>query len=99
MNDFLNNEDVILDLDKVIDKEKLFIDKPMRDINFQIMNVISAFIDKFIGGSADLATSTKTYLKNGGDFSEKNYKGKRKWQIQFLLYIHIHIHIHLRVLI
>lgn len=76
LDDFLNNEDILLDLDKVIDKEKLFLDKPMRDINFQIMNVISAFIDKFIGGSADLASSTKTYLKNGGNFSKDNYKGK-----------------------
>ena len=76
LNDLINDEDIILNLDKVIDKEKLFLDKPMRDINFQIMNVISAFTDKFIGGSADLANSTKTYLKNGGDFTVDNYKGK-----------------------
>ena len=44
------------------------------------MNVISAFIDRFIGGSADLSSSTKTYLKNGGNFSPENYKGKN---IQF----------------
>ena len=76
LNDLINDEDIVLNLDKVIDKEKLFLDKPMRDINFQIMNVISAFIDKFIGGSADLANSTKTYLKNGGDFTSDNYTGK-----------------------
>ena len=76
LNDLINDEDILLDLDKVIDKEKLFLDKPMRDINFQIMNVISAFVDKFIGGSADLANSTKAYLKNGGDFSIDNYTGK-----------------------
>ena len=76
LNDLINDEDILLNLDKVIDKEKLFLDKPMRDINFQIMNVISAFVDKFIGGSADLANSTKAYLKNGGDFSTDNYKGK-----------------------
>ena len=76
LNDLINDEDVLLNLDKVIDKDKLFLDKPMRDINFQIMNVISAFIDKFVGGSADLANSTKTYLKNGGDFGANNYKGK-----------------------
>ena len=76
LNDLVNGEDILLNLDKVIDKEKLFLDKPMRDINFQIMNVISAFVDKFIGGSADLANSTKTYLKNGGDFGVKNYAGK-----------------------
>ena len=76
LNDLINGEDILLNLEKVIDVEKLFLDKPMRDINFQVMNVISAFIDKFIGGSADLANSTKTYLKNGGEFSADNYEGK-----------------------
>ena len=76
LNDIINGEDIILNLEKVIDTEKLFLDKPMRDINFQIMNVISAFINRFVGGSADLANSTKAYLKNGGDFSVDNYKGK-----------------------
>ena len=76
LNDYLNDEDILLNLDKVIDKEKLFLDKPMRDINFQVMNVISAFIDRFIGGTADVSSSTKTYLKNGGNFGPSNYKGK-----------------------
>lgn len=76
LNDYINNEEILLDLNKVIATDKLFIDKSMRDINFQIMNVISAFVDKFIGGSADLANSTKVYLKNGGDFGIDNYKGK-----------------------
>jgi len=76
LNDYLNDEEILLNLDNVIDKEKLFTDKPMRDINFQVMNVISAFIDKFIGGTADLSSSTKTYLKNGGNFGPDNYKGK-----------------------
>ena len=76
LNDLINDEEILLNIDKVVDKDKLFLDKPMRDINFQIMNVISAFIDKFIGGSADLANSTKAYLKNGGDFSADNYTGK-----------------------
>ena len=76
LNDYINDEEILLNLDTVIDKEKLFIDKPMRDINFQVMNVIGTFIDRFIGGSADLSSSTKTYLKNGGDFGIQNYKGK-----------------------
>ena len=76
LNSYLNNEDIILNLDNVIDKSKLYIDKPMRDINYQIMNVISAFVDRFIGGSADVYSSTKTYLKNGGNFSPEDYKGK-----------------------
>ena len=80
LNDYLNDEDILLNLDKVIDKDKLFIEKPMRDINYQVMNVISAFIDRFVGGSADVSSSTKTYLKNGGIFNKNNYKGKN---IQF----------------
>lgn len=76
LNDLINDEDIILDLEKVIDKEKLFIDKSMRDLNFQVMNVISTFIDRFIGGSADLSSSTKTYLKNGGNYSKENYQNK-----------------------
>ena len=76
LNDYLNDEDILLNLTKVIDTDKLFLDKSMRSINYQIMNVISAFVDKFIGGSADLSSSTKTYLKNGGDFGIDNYKGK-----------------------
>ena len=76
LNDLINGEDILLNLERVIDKGKLFLDKPMRDINFQIMNVISAFVDRFMGGSADLANSTKAYLKNGGEFTADNYKGK-----------------------
>lgn len=76
LNDLINDEDIILDLEKVIDKEKIFIDKSMRDLNFQVMNVISTFIDRFIGGSADLSSSTKTYLKNGGNYSKENYQSK-----------------------
>ena len=76
LDDYINNEDVILDLDRVIDKEKLFLDKSMCDINFQIMNVISTFIDKFIGGTADLTNITKAYLKNGGNYTSSNYQGK-----------------------
>ena len=76
LNDYLNDEEILLNLDKVIDKEKLFLDKPMRDINYQVMNVISAFIDRFIGGSADLAPSNKTNMSDKGDFSATNYAGR-----------------------
>ena len=76
LNSIIKKEDIILQLDKVVDTSKIFVDKTMRDINYQIMNVISAFIPSFMGGTADIATSTKTYLKKQGDFSKDNYKGK-----------------------
>lgn len=76
LNDILSNEAPNLQLDKVIDLDKLFVDRNFRDINYQIMNVISAFVPNFIGGSADVATSTKTYLKGKKDFSADDYTGK-----------------------
>lgn len=76
LNSIINNEVIQLQLDKVIDMDKLFIDRDFRDINYQIMNVISAFVPNFIGGSADVALSTKTYLKGRDDFSVDNYGGK-----------------------
>lgn len=76
LNAILANENITLRLDKVIDTDKLFIDKTMRDINYQIMNVISAFVPNFVGGSADLFQSTKTYLKGKLDFSSECYNGR-----------------------
>lgn len=76
LNMIIKNEDIVLQLDKVVDTSKIFVDKTMRDINYQIMNVISAFIPSFMGGSADVVTSTKTYLKKKGDYSKDNYTGR-----------------------
>lgn len=76
LNSIINNENITLQLDKVIDTDKLFVDRDLRDINYQIMNVISAFVPNFMGGSADVAGSTKTYLKGKEDFSADNYGGK-----------------------
>ena len=76
LNNIINNEKVSIRLDKVIDTEKLFIDQGLRDVNYQIMNVISAFVPNFIGGSADLASSTKTYLKGKENFSIDDYTGR-----------------------
>jgi transketolase len=47
-----------------------------RDASGKIMNLIGALLPTFIGGSADLASSTKTDLKGQGDFSKQNYSGK-----------------------
>ena len=76
LNSIITNEGITLQLDKVIDTTKLFIDRPLRDINYQVMNVIATFIPKFIGGSADVVGSTKTYLKGKEDFSIDNYSGR-----------------------
>lgn len=76
LNTIINNEKINIQLDKVIDTDKLFKDKDLRDINYQIMNVIAAFVPNFLGGSADLSSSTKTYLKGKDNYSLDNYTGR-----------------------
>jgi transketolase len=50
-----------------------------RDTNGKVMNVIADNMINFVGGSADLASSTRTYLKNFKDFSPISYDGKNIW--------------------
>lgn len=76
INLIIENEGISLDIDAVVDSSKIFEDKAMRDINYQIMNVIATFIPNFIGGSADVFCSTKTYLKGKNEFSIDNYSGR-----------------------
>lgn len=67
---------IVLDIEAVIDSSKIFEDKTMRDINYQLMNVIGSFIPTFMGGSADLLTSTKTFLKGKKEFNIDDYSGR-----------------------
>lgn len=76
LNLIIEQEGISLDIEAVVDTSKIFEDKKMRDINYQIMNVIGTFIPNFMGGSADLFCSTKTYLKGKGEFSPDNYSGR-----------------------
>jgi transketolase len=48
----------------------------MRNVNGDVMNVIADNIDDFIGGSADLSSSTKTNLNKYKAFSSENYDGR-----------------------
>ena len=74
-------EDLRGDLPEGWDKdlESLFKaeDKPIatRSASGQVMNVIAPKIRSLMGGSADLAPSTKTILKDRGDFGADDYRG------------------------
>ena len=48
----------------------------LRELNEVVINRIADYIPEFIGGSADVASSTKTMLKNKGIFSKGNYGGR-----------------------
>ncbi|NLK74999.1 MAG: transketolase [Clostridiales bacterium] len=47
-----------------------------RNVSGQILNRIKNYLPNLFGGSADLSPSTKTYMKDMGDFSKDDYKGK-----------------------
>ena len=50
-----------------------------RSSSGEVMNALSQNIPAFFGGSADLASSNKTMIKNGGDFLPANYSGRNIW--------------------
>jgi transketolase len=47
-----------------------------RDAGGAVMNAIAMSLPELVGGSADLDPSTKTYLKNCGDFEPGSYAGR-----------------------
>ena len=53
-------------------------DKPIatRSASEKVLQAIAPLLPTFLGGSADLAPSTKTYVKGLGDFSRSNYAAK-----------------------
>ena len=53
--------------------------KSARDFNEEIMQEIEKIVPELIGGSADLASSTKTRLKYAKDIKDDHYDGKNIW--------------------
>ncbi|WP_152658486.1 transketolase [Oceanobacillus sp. CFH 90083] len=45
----------------------------------EVLNAIAKNVPNFIGGSADLAGSNKTTIKDGSDFSKADYGGRNIW--------------------
>ncbi|WP_404329659.1 transketolase [Mesobacillus maritimus] len=45
----------------------------------EVLNAIARVVPQFVGGSADLAGSNKTMIKNSGDYSATNYSGHNIW--------------------
>lgn len=50
-----------------------------RSASGEAINAIAQNLPSFFGGSADLAGSNKTTMKNAGDFSAEDYSGKNIW--------------------
>ena len=47
-----------------------------RNLSGIVLNRLKNYVPNLIGGSADLAPSTKTYMKDMGDFSKEDYTGR-----------------------
>jgi len=47
-----------------------------RQASGKVMNAFAAQVPNFLGGAADLASSTDTNLKDAGDFERNNYAGR-----------------------
>lgn len=47
-----------------------------RQVSYEVINQMANRVANVIGGSADLAPSTKTYMEGKGDFSAKDYAGQ-----------------------
>ncbi len=74
----LNNKTTI-DTSNLVKFTKEIVEESLRESNGKILNELVNSNKLIIGGSADVATSTKTYITTGEDFSKNNYKGKNLW--------------------
>lgn len=45
----------------------------------EVLNAVAQSVPSFIGGSADLASSNNTMIKEAHDFTKKNYAGRNIW--------------------
>lgn len=65
--------------EKVLDTEDFWAhgdaDEATRSVSGKVLNKAKALLPNLIGGAADLAPSTKTYMNEQGDFSKDNYAG------------------------
>ena len=91
-NDFKENakEDTLKEFEFFVNNKTLNIGKidynldpnlkeATRLTNGTIMKQIAMYIPNFIGGSADLSSSTNTYLKDMSDIKDNHYSGKNIW--------------------
>lgn len=76
LESIIQNKEILIKLEKVIDFNKIDIDVDMRKLNEIIMSRISDYIPSFIGGNADVSSSTKILLNKKGIFNKDNYSGR-----------------------
>lgn len=74
------DEELPEDWDTELPSYKAGEDNPAtRAASSEVIHALSKNVPQLFGGSADLASSTKTLMKNEGDFSSKCYEGRNVW--------------------
>ncbi len=63
-------------LEELLPKYEVGYNNATRNISEQVINSIASFNKVFMSGAADLASSTKTAIKNEKNFSPENYGGR-----------------------
>lgn len=76
---YIFNSKVHIDLCKLDWQFSLDEKEATRITNGRIMTKLANEIPNFIGGSADLASSTKTYLNKQADITKEKYNGRNIW--------------------
>jgi transketolase len=71
-----NNYDINIDLPKLMWQFGDDLKEPLRDTNGKIMNVVADKMFNFIGGNADVASSTKAYLSKYPAYTSSSYDGR-----------------------
>ncbi|MBO5414435.1 MAG: transketolase [Bacilli bacterium] len=72
----------IINHDYPIDSKTIHYEKPddnmesLRETSSKVLNSLAKNNSYIFGGSADLSSSTMTYIEDGGDISAKDYSGK-----------------------
>ena len=72
---FINNEKEIRINDYIYEPPTDLEESP-RDTSSKVLNYLSKYNEIIMGGSADLFSANKTYVKEVGDFSSENRSGK-----------------------
>ncbi len=57
-------------------KGKLTDNLSMRESGHIVLNQIAKNVSSYMGGTADVSSSTLAYIDDGGDFSSQNYRGR-----------------------
>lgn len=74
--DRIMNRELPAVLDSALPKFEVGSSAATRDVGGKVLNALAAHLPELVGGSADLAPSTKTYLNNVPDISTGKFGGR-----------------------